>query len=113
MTVEFKRRATFHLVRLIADKEIEADVEVIKESIEKGLQAGIKHFIFSASTATVYNRVVVSRLLRWCKKKILPAEGKLLFYELDSGEGRFLETVCKSLEVPMFRNSADGIFHNT
>ena len=106
MTVESKRHTTFLMVRLIADKEIEADTEAVKAAIEQGLQTGIKHFILSASAASVYNRVAVSRILRWCKEKIRPAGGKLLFFELNSGEGCFLETACEALDIPMFKNSA-------
>jgi hypothetical protein len=104
MSVQTKRHDTYQIIRLETDMVMESDTAAIKNTIEQALQVGIKRFVFSVSIGSLTNKMVISRLLLWCKQTIRHSKGELLFVEKNHGQESVFGTLCKSLHIPLYQD---------
>jgi hypothetical protein len=102
MSIEIQRKKNLHMIRLESALFMESDEDIVKQTVEQALAAGVKNFIFSVSIASSFQQAVVSRLLVWCREKVRPDNGQLLFFENDTGQGCAFGTLCESLQIPMY-----------
>ncbi|MBN2188469.1 MAG: hypothetical protein JW699_03365 [Chitinispirillaceae bacterium] len=109
MSVETKRHDTYQIIRLETDMVMESDTAAIKNTIEQALQAGIKRFVFSVSIGSLTNKMVISRLLLWCKQTIRRHKGELLFVEKNRGQGSVFSTLCESLHIPLYQDCETAV----
>lgn len=104
MSVDVKRHDTYQIIRLETDMVMESDTAAIKNTIEQALQVGIKRFVFSVSIGSLTNKMVISRLLLWCKQTIRHGKGELLFVEKNHGQKSVFGTLCESLHIPLYQD---------
>lgn len=104
MCVETKRHDTYQVIRLESDMVMESDAGAIKNTVEQALEAGIKRFVFSVSVGSLTNKMVISRLLLWCKQAIQHSKGELLFVEKNHGQESVFGTLCDSLHIPLYQD---------
>jgi hypothetical protein len=109
MSVETKRHDTYQVIRLESDMFMESDETAIKNTIEQALQVGVKRFVFSVSIGSLTNKMVISRLLLWCKQAIWRGKGQLLFVEKNQGQESIFHTLCESLHIPMYQDCETAI----
>jgi hypothetical protein len=109
MSVETKRHDSYQVIRLESDMVMESDTAAIKNTIEQALQVGIKRFVFSVSIGSLTNKMVISRLLLWCKQTIWHSKGELLFVEKNHGQESVFSTLCESLHIPMYQDCETAV----
>jgi hypothetical protein len=109
VSVETKRQESYQIIRLETDMVMESDAAVIKNTIEQALQVGIKRFVFSVSIGSLANKMIVSRLLLWCKQAIRHGKGELLFVEKSRGQKSVFGALCESLHIPMYQDCETAI----
>jgi hypothetical protein len=109
MSIQTKRHDTYQMIRLESDMVMESDVDAVKNTVEQALQVGVKRFVFSVSIGPLANRMVISRLLLWCKQAIMHQKGQLLFVEKKHGGESVFGTLCESLHIPMCQDCETAV----
>jgi hypothetical protein len=109
MSIQTDRRENYQVIRLESDMVMESDANAVKNTVEQALLVGVKRFIFSVSIGSLSNRMVISRLLLWCKQAILRHKGQLLFVEKNSGDASVFGPLCESLHIPVYRDCETAV----
>ena len=109
MSVESKQHDTYQMIRLESDMVMESDADAVKNAVEQALRAGVKRFVLSVSIGPMANRMVISRLLLWCKQTIMHQKAQLLFVEKKQGGESVFGTLCESLHIPMCQDCETAV----
>ena len=109
MSIEFKRRNNFLILRLSSDTVTESDENAVKDTVEQALRVGVKNIVFSVLIGSLPDRVAISRLLRWCKETISRDKGQLLFLEKNGGDKSVFGDICEALHIPMCKNNETSL----
>jgi hypothetical protein len=104
MSIETHRKTSILLIRLAADTFAASDENIVKQTVEQALSAGIRDFLLSVSMHPAFNLAAITRILVWCSDAVRGKNGQLLLFERGGGEGCVFGPLCESLRIPMYRH---------